>query len=283
METEDIDGGTSPTGMTSKDSQLARPGPVPLDDDSWDAEHAWLNSDASMGESDRYHGLRRASSTGSRYHWWIAGAAALIASTAAIALIMAPSSGAGGNGSTSPAGAGSEPAKGSGATEAGQSPVGDGSAPVGVSTGAGSPSDGGTGQPPFALTIEAEAGGPLVILGGTAVVESDERASGGQIITKLGNSGDGTEAGTVRINIISLPDAGIYQISIHYANPDTSHSAAFVAVTGAEATTVNFTGNRKCCGVRTIELTLGAGSHVLTITGATGPAPSIDKVVVSRA
>ncbi len=281
MEAGDIDGGTPPTGITSKDSQIDRPGPVPLDDDSWDAEHAWLSRDASAGDSDRYHGLRRARGTGAGYRWWIGGAAALIASTAAIALIMAPSSG--GNGSISPAGAGSETVDGSGATEAGQSPVGDASPPVGVSTAAGSPSGGGTGQPPFAMTIEAESGAPTVILTGSAVIESDERASGGQIVTKLGNSGNGGEPGTVQINGISLPGAGTYRISIHYANLDTSHSAATIAVTGADTTTVNFTGNRRCCGVRTFDVTLAAGSHDLTITNATGPAPSIDRIVVSRA
>ena len=197
---------------------------------------------------------------------------------AAIALIMAPSSG---NGSAQSARAVSS--DGTGATEAGHSPVGDGSPPVGVSTAAGSSSGGGTGQPPFAVTIEAESGSPTVILTGSAVVESDERASGGQIVTKLGNSGNGGEPGTVQINGISLPGAGTYRISIHYANPDASHSAAVIAVTGAEPTTVNFTGNRKCCGVRTFDVTLGGGSHVLTITNATGPAPSIDRIVVSRA
>jgi hypothetical protein len=280
VEAGDNDGGTPPTGITSKHSQLARPGPVPVDDDSWDAEHAWLKSDASVGEPDRYHGLRRARGTSSEYRWWIGGAAALIASTAAIALIMAPSSG---NGSAPSAGAVSETADGQGETEAGQSPVGDGSPPVGVSTAAGGPSGGGTGQPPFAVTIEAESGSPMVILTGSAVVESDERASGGQIVTNLGNSGNGGEPGAVQINSISLPGAGVYRISIHYANLDTSHSAAVIAVTGAEPTTVNFTGNRRCCGVRTIDVTLAAGSHVLTITNATGPAPSIDRIVVSRA
>ena len=63
MEPGDIDDGTPPTGIKSKDSQLTRPGPVPLDDDSWDMDSAWLNGDAPVDESDRYHGRRRTKGT----------------------------------------------------------------------------------------------------------------------------------------------------------------------------------------------------------------------------
>jgi hypothetical protein len=54
-------------------------------------------------------------------------------------------------------------------------------------------------------------------------------------------------------------------------------------MTGAEPVTVHFTGSKKCCGERTIELTLSAVPHTLTITNATSLAPAIDKIVVSRA
>ena len=277
MEPEHIDGDLPPPRITPKDQQLTRPGPVPMDDDSWDVSAAWRNSDVPVGESDRYRGRRRTSGAGSDYRWWIGGAAALIASVAAIALIMALSGAGGGSGTSS--GPTLETAGGPDTTAAGELPVGDGSAPVGTPTG-----DPNTSRPPFAVTIEAESGSPTVILAGSAVVASDERASGGQIVTKLGNSGDGAQPGAIQINGISLPSSGTYQISIHYANQDvTGHSSAVVTMTGAEPTTVNFMGSRKCCGVRTIEVTLVAGPHGLTITNTTGPGPSIDRIVVSRA
>jgi hypothetical protein len=276
VEAGDIDGGTPPTGITSKHSQLARPGPVPVDDDSWDAEHAWRNSAALVGASGAYQGRRRTKGTAPAYRWWIGGAAAVIAAVAAGVLIMAPHSGTG----DPPSGTSSRPntqSTGGLGTNTGDSPLGGGSAPVGTPTAATS------GQQPFSVTIEAESGSPMVVLIGSAVVESDERASGGQIVTKLGNSGNGAEPGAVRIVGISVPSAGTYRISVYYANrDDTSHSSAVFTVTGAEPTTVTFTGNRKCCGERTIDVMLAAGQHVLTITNATGPAPSIDKLVVSR-
>ena len=277
MEPEHIDGGPPPPRITPQDLQPMRRGPVPMEDDSWDVSAVWPSSDVPVGESDRYRGRRRTDRPGRDYRWWIAGAAALIASVATVALIMAPSSGSGASGTWS--GPALETADGADTT-AGELPIGDGSAPVGLPTGA-NPN---TGLPPFAVTIEAESGSPTVILAGSAVVESDDRASGGQIVTKLGNGGDGTQPGTIQINGISVPSSGTYRISIHYANWDvTGHSSAVVAMTGAEPMTVNFTGSKKCCGVRTIGVTLAAGPHGLTITNATGVAPSIDRIVVSRA
>ena len=117
MEPGDIDGGTPPTEITSKDSQLARPGPVPLDDDSWDVENAWLSSAASVDEAGRYQGQRRSKGTGSTYRWWIGGAAAVIASVAVAALVLTPLSGGTGSTSSPP---GSEAADGPSGAESGR-------------------------------------------------------------------------------------------------------------------------------------------------------------------
>ncbi len=279
-----VDGGGSPSrGNEQNDPQLRRPGPVPLEDDSWDADTGWQMSDSRLDESDRYHGQRRAKPIGAKYRWWIGGAAAGVASIATIALIMAPSIGAGGRRPTV-GGPAAVDATSNGLTgfPGGDLPVGAGSVPVGQpTTTANSPTD--DSQPPFALTIEAESGSPMVILTGSAAVESDDRASGRQIVTKLGNSNDGAPPGAVQIVGINLPSAGTYRFSIHYLNrDDTNHSSAVITVSGTEPATINFPGNKNCCGARTIEVPLSAGSHHLTITNASGPAPSIDKIVISR-
>src|SRR4029453_14211111 len=126
-----------------------------------------------------------------------------------------------------------------------------------------------TGAPPFAVTIEAESGSPTVILAGSAVVTADERASGGQIVTGLGKGSAGGAAGTLQISGISLPSAGTYRVAIYFANLDgPGTSSAVLTMTGAEPVTVHFTGSKKCCGERTIELTLSAVPHTLTITNA---------------
>jgi hypothetical protein len=271
-----VDGGDPPpTRIEASDSLLTRPGPVPLDDDSWDAGSDWLNSDVTRHESARYHGRRRTKKTGSDYRWWIGGAAGLIASVATVALIMTPSSGAGGQASNASPGRESDAAAEASSTS--EVPVGAGSATVGQPTG-----QAGTILPPFAVTIEAESGSPTVTLTGSAVVTADQKASGGQLVTGLGTRDAGVASGTLQISGISLPSAGKYRVAIYFANLD-GNSSAVVSVTGAEPVTVHFVGTRKCCGERTIEVTLAGGTHALTITNATGLAPAIDKIVISRA
>ncbi len=267
----------TPHGTGSTDSSPTRTGPLPLDGDTWDADSVWRNGDPPKRESDRYHGRRRTKGAVTDYRWWIGGAAALIASVAAVALIMAPSPG--GGAVTSAPGPGPETGAGSSTTESGQLPTGGGSAPVRAPTAAGNSSHPTTGQPPFGVTIEAESG----ILAGSAASEPDARASGGQIVTGLGNSGAGAEPGTIQLGGLSLPTAGTYRFSIYYANlGDQSQTSATFTVTGAEPTTVTFPGNKKCCGVRIVDITLSSGAHAVTITNPTSPVASIDKMVVSR-
>jgi len=248
--------------------------------DTWDADSVWLNGDPPMHESDRYHGRRRTKGAVADYRWWIGGAAALIASVAAVALIMAPSPG--GGAVTSAPRPGPETGAGSSTTESGQLPTGGGSAPVTAPTGGDSTTPT-INQPPFAVTIEAESGSPTVILAGSAASQPDEQASGGQIVTGLGNLGAGAEPGTMRVGGVSLPSAGTYLISIYFANlGDHSQTHAVLTVTGAEPKTVMFAGSKKCCGVRSVEIPLSSGAHVITIANPTGPAPSIDKIVIRR-
>jgi hypothetical protein len=271
----------TPHGTGSTDSPPTRTGPLPVDGDTWDADGVWRNGDPPMYESDRYHGRRRTKGAVADYRWWIGGAAALIASIATVALIMAPS--AGGGGSISAPLPGLETGARSSTIESGELPTGGGSAPVDAPTTAGNLTAPTVNQSPFAVTIEAESGSPTVILAGSAASQPDAQASGGQIVTGLGNLGAGAEPGTMQVGGLSLPSAGTYLISIYFANlGDHSQTHAVLTVTGAEPKTVMFAGSKKCCGVRSVDMPLSSGVHVITITNPTGPAPSIDKIVIRR-
>ena len=56
-----------------------------------------------------------------------------------------------------------------------------------------------------------------------------------------------------------------------------------ITVAGMEPVTVTFAHGLGCCGVRTIDVTLKAGSHTLTISNPSDQAPSVDRIVLSRA
>lgn len=132
------------------------------------------------------------------------------------------------------------------------------------------------------VDVEAEAGAPAAVLTGSAQVVAAAGASGGEIVTGLGDWGEGQPAGTLQITMPSLANASTYRIDIYFmiGEPHGPRSAV-VSVTGAEPTTVYFAGGPNCCGERSIQVALAAGPHIITITNATGMAPSIDKVVVT--
>jgi hypothetical protein len=139
-----------------------------------------------------------------------------------------------------------------------------------------------TAEPAFAtLTVEAEAGPPLVTLIGSAHVTTYNGASGGRIVTNIGNGGSGLP-GALRINDVTIPRAGRYQIAVYYTNAQSpgSHNAV-VNGAGAQPIVVTFSGGRKCCGVRKISVTLAAGTYSITIANPNDTGPSIDKVVIS--
>ena len=139
-----------------------------------------------------------------------------IASVATVALIMAPSSGSGASGTWS--GPALETADRAVLT-AGELPIFDGSAPVGLPT----------GQtrirvyPRSRGLIEAESGSPTV--GSRRHPPSSNPTTGHQVVLyrhQAGNGGDGTQPGTTKINGISVPSSGTYRISIMMMRTGTS-------------------------------------------------------------
>lgn len=254
-----------------------RPGPVPVDDDSWNRDSAWTRVESwpsHVDDAARYRGRRRAQLVAARYRWWIGGAAAIVALAAAVALVVRSAPGADDTPLSSPLLPG-RTTSGSPATAPSSEP------PVSPSA---SPSPTPVGQGPFAtITIEAEAGSPTIVLTGSAAVAGDDRASGGKIVTGLGDRGGAAPPGTLRFSGLTLPSAGTYRIAIHYTN-DENHGtrSAVISVSGADAMTVNFPGGPKCCSVRTVDVSLAAGVHTITISNPSDLAPSVDKIVLSR-
>jgi hypothetical protein len=240
--------------------------PATSENDAWDA--------AKVGDSERYQGRRRASMARRR---WLIVAAAVVVMAGAVTLAMTwgsvdtPPSPAD---STHSAGdpRSSTPSNAQTNSLASRAPTPSPSAGTSPAT------------PRFAaLTFEAEAGSPLVTLSGSAHVHTDPGASGGKIVGGLGAQDDGRAPGALRVNNVTVPASGVYLITIYYINSDKpGSSSGAVSVSGARSVTAKFTGGRGCCGVKQIEIALAAGVHTITISNATGIAPSVDKISLSR-
>jgi hypothetical protein len=241
-------------------------------DDAWDLDGLWEAEDGSDDGSVRYHGRRRTVITGSRARWLIGAAAATVAIMATGALIMRPSS----IGVADPDVSEVYNTPTASDMSTSDRPIDGGSPPVGAPpTVAGAP-------PPFAaVTIEAESS--AATLSGSAAVTANDRASGGLLVTGIGLHPPGGPPGVFQIGL-DAPSAGTYRIVVFFANAEGSnHTSAEVSVSGAGSQPLNFSGNPKCCGTRTVDFTIPAGRHTVTIANGASMAPSIDKVVISRA
>jgi hypothetical protein len=141
-----------------------------------------------------------------------------------------------------------------------------------------------TTPPPFpSVTFEAEAGSPTITLSGSAKVQQYPRASGGQIVTNLGNVGEGEEPGVLLISGLDIPAAGTYRIAIYFTHPEAAGTrTAVISVSGVEPVSITFAGGHNCCGVRYLEIALEQGTHTVAISNPAHVAPSIDKIVISR-
>lgn len=138
-------------------------------------------------------------------------------------------------------------------------------------------------RPPFtAISLEAEAGGSAVTLGGSAHSVPYPRASGGRVVFNVGNWGMG-RSGTVTFRNISIPTTAAYVLTLHYVHPDGDRSrSATVAVSGVSPVTLSFTGDDDCCDTRALRVTIPAGVHTVTFGNATGEAPALDKLTITR-
>jgi hypothetical protein len=149
--------------------------------------------------------------------------------------------------------------------------------------GATSPDGRSGGGTPSALAtaLEAEAESTAAVLTGSAVVTADPDASGGFLVTGLGAQGGGQPPGTVQFTDVAVPADGTYRIRIYFTNAQPgAQEAAEVSVAGSDPVTVTFSGPNRCCGVRTVQVGLTAGSITIGIANPSGPAPAIDKIVL---
>ena len=108
-------------------------------------------------------------------------------------------------------------------------------------------------------------------------------ASGGLIVYNVGAWNDPGGPGTVRFNSVIIPASGAYKITIFYVHPNgETNRKATIAVSGIAPIEVDFVGNATCCQTKSVNVTVAAGEHTITISHATEHAPAIDKIVISR-
>jgi hypothetical protein len=127
-------------------------------------------------------------------------------------------------------------------------------------------------------TYEAESA--YNIFSGTAYyVPRNPHFSSGAYVTGIGNG----EANTLRFNRVAAPSDGLYRLDIHYAC--VANCTARLSVNGVSTTTLAFAatgGDTNKVVVLTASIPLKAGLNQLTFGNPSGPAPNLDKIVVSR-
>lgn len=127
-------------------------------------------------------------------------------------------------------------------------------------------------------TYEAESA--YNTFSGTAnYVPRNPNFSSGAYVTGIGNG----EANTLRFNRVAAPSGGLYRADISYAC--AANCAAQLSVNGVPTTTLAFAatgGDTNQVGVLAASVPLQAGLNQLTFGNPSGPAPNLDKIVVSR-
>jgi hypothetical protein len=131
------------------------------------------------------------------------------------------------------------------------------------------------------LSIEAE--GPSATRDGSAIVWNYDNASGGRIVGRVGDWDQRSGPGTVRFNGIAIPANGTYTLRIHFVHVDGEpNRTGVVTVSGMSPITTTFQGSSTCCSVKTLTVTLTAGTKSITISNNNGHGPALDRIVISR-
>lgn len=174
-------------------------------------------------------------------------------------------------------------AAGDGSTPAGTEPATDPAAtPTTGPSASPSPSPGGSASPSAgfrAVAYEAEARGNTLL--GQATAVSMTGASGGTVVRNLGD-GSGKKDGALRFNGVTVPTAGTYTLTFHYAQPAGPRAHQMViTVAGAAPVTVAVAAAEGCCASRSVRVTLRRGANTITFDNPNGPAPAVDRIVVA--
>lgn len=128
------------------------------------------------------------------------------------------------------------------------------------------------------VTYEAEARGNTLL--GQAAAAGMTGASGGTVVRNLGD-GSGKRDGALRINGVTVPAAGTYTLTVHYAQTAGPRAHQMViTVAGAAPVTVTVDAVDGCCASRSVRLNLRSGANTITFDNPDGPAPAVDRVVL---
>ena len=129
------------------------------------------------------------------------------------------------------------------------------------------------------------------MLSGTAVVQGNRYAYGGQCVGGIGHGA----ANTLTFTGVTAPWAGAYRVMVSYASNDRAESdnynvnlidRGFTVTTSAGPQLTRYARNTYSWNqFNTIELTvrLAAGENTITFGNPLGWAPDIDKIIVAPA
>ncbi|GAA1371860.1 CBM35 domain-containing protein [Catellatospora chokoriensis] len=105
-------------------------------------------------------------------------------------------------------------------------------------------------------------------------------ASGGTVVRNLGD-GSGKRDGALRLNGVTVPAAGTYTLTVHYAQLAGPRAHQMViTVAGTAAITVAVDAVDGCCASRAVRVSLRSGANTITFDNPAGPAPAVDRVVL---
>ncbi|HKT02038.1 MAG TPA: hypothetical protein VJT31_21125 [Rugosimonospora sp.] len=239
-----------------------------------------------FAQDRRYRGLRRADRVADR-HWPVIGAA-LAAVSVALAVLIVVASMPVRRGATVPPNGMGAPGVSVGANPQPTAPtIGPASTvpamgnPVPTRKAVPNPNrKNGQGLNGQGVTYEAEAAAN--VLSGSAFVTDYARASGGRIVRNIGEWDDPNGPGTLTFTQVSVPANGVYTLRFFYVHIDNQQSRTVyitIATVGSFAVTVN--GSSTCCASKAVAIPLQKGINPITFANPDGPAPSIDKIVIS--
>ena len=127
------------------------------------------------------------------------------------------------------------------------------------------------------LTLEAEA----ATLGGSALIESCRNCSGTRGVEQVGFY-TGTP-GTVMFQGVNVPSSGSYQLTVYYLN-GSSTLTGLIKINGGADVSMSFanTGSWSAVSSASISVTLKSGANTIQIYNPNGPAPDLDRIVISQ-
>jgi hypothetical protein len=130
------------------------------------------------------------------------------------------------------------------------------------------------------VTYEAEA--PGNDLGGSANTRTYDGASGGRVVSNLGDWGSNAGPGTLTVRDVTAPENAVYRLTFYFVHPDDARQRTVViTVAGVGSFSVTVQGNATCCNAQRVTVTLHKGANAITFGNPDGHAPSIDKIVIS--